>query len=127
LRLGAITKEMLEVYLKNIQVVDSKKHYQTNISIMRIDLQKQNWQEAIVWAKSKKKKIGILADKKIIEKFADQVDVTYILTENNDLNLASKKLFSGLRFLDRIELDLDIVFVQSFEGEALPLKARSFI
>ncbi|MDR1522272.1 MAG: threonylcarbamoyl-AMP synthase [Streptococcaceae bacterium] len=125
LRLGAITKEMLEVFFKKIQVVDNKKHYQSNALIMIINPQKQNWQKAFSWAKNKKKKIGLLADKKIIEKFTDQVNVTYILTENNDLNLASKKLFSGLRFLDKKELDLDIIFVQSFEGEGLALSYRN--
>ncbi|MDR0691397.1 MAG: threonylcarbamoyl-AMP synthase [Streptococcaceae bacterium] len=125
LRPGAITKEMLEVFLPNIQVLESKKHYKPNVSVAIIDPQKQGWQEGIFWAKRNGQKIGLLADKKIIEKFANQVDETCVLTENNDLNLAAKQLFSGLRKLDESKQPLDVIFVQTFEGEGLALAYRN--
>jgi len=127
LRSGAITKEMLEKFFPNLQVIENKKDYMPNVSIKIIDSKKQNWSDAIAWAKRKKKRIGLLTDKKIIEKFADNVHATYILTENNDINLAVKRLFAGLRKLDDNKQSLDIVFVQNFDGEGLALAYRNHL
>ncbi|MDR1473594.1 MAG: threonylcarbamoyl-AMP synthase [Lactobacillales bacterium] len=125
LRSGAITREMLEEFFPNLQVIKNKKHYMPNVSIIIINSQKQDWSDAIAWAKRKRKRIGLLTDKKIIEKFANHVHATYVLTENNDINLAVKRLFAGLRKLDKIKQSLDVVFVQSFDGEGLTLAYRN--
>ncbi|MDR0614707.1 MAG: threonylcarbamoyl-AMP synthase [Lactobacillales bacterium] len=127
LRSGVITKKMLEEFFPNLQVVENKKHYMPNVSIIIIDSQKQDWPDAIAWAKRKRKRIGLLTDKKIIERFANHVHVTYVLTENNDINLALRRLFAGLRKLDEIKQSLDVVFVQSFEGEGLALAYRNHL
>ncbi|MDR1012985.1 MAG: threonylcarbamoyl-AMP synthase [Lactobacillales bacterium] len=125
LRPGIITKEMLEVFLPNVQLLESKNHYRFNVSVVIIDQQKQNWQKAIAWAKDKKKKIGLLADREIIKKLIKQVDKAYVLTENNDLNLAAKRLFSGLRALNESRPFLDVIFAQNFPGEGLALAYRN--
>jgi len=133
LRPGAVTFEMLQKILPNVTVdkhlvaPDEKPkapgmkytHYSPEAQVLMIDFAKENWQEAIDWAKNQEKTIGLLADKSIIDQYQNQVSASYLLCEQENLTQATSRLFDGLRTLDEAHPKLDIIFAQSFEEKGL--------
>ena len=133
LRPGAITFEMLQELLPNVQVDQhlvceeetpkspgmKYKHYAPNAKVVMIDVKKENWQEAIDFALAKNYRIGLLADREITEQFSAKVTAVYSLSEYHNLKYATARLFDGLRKLDAVTPPLDIIFAQTFTERGL--------
>lgn len=131
LRPGVITKSQIEAVVGKVEydqhlVKESEtpkspgmkyKHYSPDVEVQMIDAQKENWQEAICYAKKQNKLIGLIADASILKKFQTQVDATYSLGEEHRMDQAMQHLFAGLRALDEKVPQLDIVYVQTFLEE----------
>jgi len=107
LRPGNITKEDLEaviqreVFIKeeeeNKETTDtSEKHYEPKVPVYIV---KSDWHKAI--DQMKDEKIAILANEKIVAKYQKEVTATFSLGAENDLNMASRRLFQGLRTLEQ--------------------------
>lgn len=131
LRPGVITKSQIEAVVGKVEydqhlVKESEtpkspgmkyKHYSPDVEVQMIDAQKENWQEAIRYAKNQNKLIGLIADASILKRFQTQVDATYSLGEEHQMDQAMQHLFAGLRALDEKVPQLDIVYVQTFSEE----------
>ena len=126
LRPGAITQEELadeigEVSVDQHILSESEapkapgmkyKHYSPETPVEMVDYQLNNWELAI--QHPNRQKIGILANDSIITAFGEGLSC-YSLTKNNVVEEAMTHLFSGLRYLDT--LDLDVILVQTFPEE----------
>ncbi|MDR3156921.1 MAG: threonylcarbamoyl-AMP synthase [Lactobacillales bacterium] len=126
LRSGAVTKEDLQEFFPNIKMAEKnfkkgKNPHLMPVPIVEVNSQEQDWEELITRARFEKRKIGLLASAEIVEKFIKKVDEHYVLTYKDDVKQASKNLFAGLRMLEEVRLNLDIIFVQTFTGNGLAL------
>lgn len=133
LRPGAVTKEALEqvigpVAYDNHLITGTTqpkapgmkyKHYAPNVTVILIDVEKQNWQEAIDAAKVSGKKVGLLAQEKIIQQYADQIDAGYALSQTGEIGESMQRLFDGLRSFDDLSSPVDVVYAETFKEEGL--------
>lgn len=128
LRPGAITKEDLEAVIGPVRY-DSHliqenqapkapgmkyKHYAPSIPVYMIDNQKQDWQEALDWAKEKRLRVGLLASQNKLDVYQTQADQTYCLSQEGDVVESMQQLFAGLRFFDAQTPKVDLLFVETF-------------
>lgn len=127
LRPGSVTQEMLskvvgEVLVDQHLVSENERpkapgmkyqHYAPNATVLMIDWQQNNWQEALAWAQSKGLHYGILASRKIIQEVGQEV-ISFELSETEDVAIASQRLFAGLRELDEHEEPLDVIFAETY-------------
>src|SRR5699024_8578842 len=61
-------------------------------------------------------KIGLLASEEVVEKYKTQVEATFSLCKENDVNAANQRLFNGLRTLEHSKAT--VLLVEAFsEGE----------
>lgn len=133
LRPGAVTKEQLEAVVGTV-LIDQHlieeneapkapgmkyKHYAPNAQVQMISREKRNWQEAIDWAKKQQLVIGLLASRSVLETFEEQVDATYLLSEQGLVEEATQELFAGLRFLDEDASQVAVIFVETFSEDGL--------
>lgn len=133
LRPGAVTKEQLEAVVGTV-LIDQHlieeneapkapgmkyKHYAPNAQVQMISREKRNWQEAIDWAKKQQLVIGLLASRSVLETFEEQVDASYLLSEQGLVEEATQELFAGLRFLDEDASQVAVIFVETFSEDGL--------
>ena len=95
------------------------RHYAPEVPVYMIDYEVQNWQEAIDWATSLGKRIGLLCSKELAQPFLKQVSEVFYLSENGDVKASMHQLFNGLRFFDDQTGGIDIVFVETFADEGI--------
>ncbi|MGX6961418.1 L-threonylcarbamoyladenylate synthase [Vagococcus xieshaowenii] len=133
LRPGAITPDDLKKVIDDVSVDQhllsetSKpkapgmkyRHYAPEVPVYMIDYRQQNWQEAITWAKSDNKKIGLLCSKELAHPFVEEVEHIFYLSQNSDVKESMHQLFNGLRYFDDKEGMIDIVFVETFADEGI--------
>jgi len=110
LRPGNITKKAIEntiqqeVFIKEEPAANkkaatsSKKHYEPKVPVYIVD---SDWEKAI--EQMKNEKIALLANEKIIEGYQEKVTTTFSLGPKNNIEVASKRLFQGLRTLEQSE------------------------
>lgn len=133
LRPGAVTKEDLEEIIGTVSydhhLVTGKeqpkapgmkyKHYAPNVPVVLIAADKQNWQEAIDAAKNAGKKVGLLAQKKILDAFSNQVDACYQLSHHGEIAESMQHLFDGLRYFDDLDESVDVLYAETFSETGL--------
>jgi len=127
LRPGNISKEAIEkvihqkVYFldeapsKNAKDLTNTKakHYEPTIPVYIV---KSDFEEAIREMTKHKKTIGLLASEEIVQKYENQVEATFSLCEGKDVNMANRRLFNGLRTLEKSKTN--VLLVEAFnEGE----------
>jgi len=110
LRPGNITKEAIEATIQQDVLIKEepeankkttttpKKHYEPEVPVYIVD---SAWKKAI--EQMKDEKIAILANEKIIEEYQGKVTTTFSLGPKNNVEMASKRLFQGLRTLEQSE------------------------
>lgn len=76
-----------------------------------------NWSELVSKLLKKEEKIGILASDRILDLYSNQVESTFSLGTEDDVNTASQMLYKGLRYFDNSEVT--VILVQSFEKKGL--------
>lgn len=125
LRPGAVTKQDLEKLLEEVRydphLVSEKerpkapgmkyKHYAPSVPVWIIPDDNQHWQAAVAWAKKENKKIGIYADQKRVNQLNQKTAASFSYGDKA-IELATKELFAGLRFLD--EEAIDLIFAPAF-------------
>lgn len=128
LRPGVVTQEMMseivgEVALDQHLITEKEtpkspgmkyQHYSPNARVLLIDWQKNDWQEALLWAQKNKWRVGVLASKEVLAYLRQQADAVFELSESDDVMTASQRLFAGLRALDEQEKAIDIIFAQTY-------------
>ena len=128
LRPGAITQEALSAvigpvtldpYLKEEQAQPKSpgmkyKHYAPEVEVQMIDWQNDNWAEALAWAATHNRQVGLLASQEIIATYGEQAGRVYPLSEGADVQAASQQLFAGLRELDQHQGEIDLIFAQTY-------------
>ncbi|MGY3750216.1 L-threonylcarbamoyladenylate synthase [Vagococcus acidifermentans] len=133
LRPGAITQEQLEAVIGEVRTAVQEvskdvqpkspgmkyKHYAPDTEVMMIDWQKNNWHEAVAWARRHGKKAGILAARRIIRSLDIPSSNVYELSDDGSVSQSMANLFAGLRELDSPDRNLDVIFVQTFPAEGL--------
>ena len=133
LRPGAITQHQLEQVIGVVDVdthlVDTSeipkapgmkyKHYSPKTEVIMIDHQLDNWQEAIDYYKSQKKRVAILANKEKSDVLTG-FNEFYELSKVADVKEAMKELFAGLRSLDNENCDIILseTYLEKDEGLA---------
>lgn len=109
LRPGNISKNAIEttidqpVYLKEEKKSENNgkdKHYEPKIPVFIVD---STWSEAIETMQGQDEKIGILANREIVEKFRGEGVASFSLGAPGDLKTANRTLFQGLRTLEQTE------------------------
>lgn len=132
LRPGAVTLEVLSDLVGEV-IVDQHlttgeapkapgmkyQHYSPNARVLMIDWQKNNWQEALDWARENQLSYGVLANGKIIKTL--QASTNYQLSEGQDVQKASQRLFAGLRALDEQKEPIAVIFAETYPEEGAGL------
>ncbi|MGO3731919.1 MAG: L-threonylcarbamoyladenylate synthase [Vagococcus sp.] len=127
LRPGAITKHQIESIIGQVTfdghlVTESEvpkapgmkyKHYSPDTTVQMIDDANNNWDQAITYYLDLNKKVGLLANKEIIQAYGSSCEC-YQLSETRDVRESMKHLFAGLRELDQLEDKLDIILVETY-------------
>ncbi|MBO0423573.1 L-threonylcarbamoyladenylate synthase [Enterococcus plantarum] len=130
LRPGAITKEQLEQVVGKVtldqHLITEKeapkapgmkyKHYSPDVPVWIIDGDKDVFDKAINWAKSKNQRIGLFASDRITSAFSTEVTAIFSFGEDT-VEQGTKLLFAGLRSLD--EQNIDVIFAQAFPESEL--------
>lgn len=130
LRPGAVTKEKLEevlgieIPLDKHLVKESEtpkspgmkyKHYSPDTPVLMI--RPADWNNALDWAKSNEKKVGLLATPKVAKRYESADRFVF---DENTIEAATRGLFSGLRALDE-EHKVDVIFAEVFPEDHLGL------
>ncbi|MBO0466629.1 threonylcarbamoyl-AMP synthase [Enterococcus plantarum] len=130
LRPGAITKEQLEQVVGKVtldqHLITEKeapkapgmkyKHYSPDVPVWIIDGDKDVFDKAINWAKSKNQRIGLFTSDRITSAFSTEVTAIFSFGEDT-VEQGTKLLFAGLRSLD--EQNIDVIFAQAFPESEL--------
>lgn len=127
LRPGNISKEAIEkvihrkvYFLEEAPSMNSKdsihtkeKHYEPTIPVFIVN---SSFEKAIQEMIKCEEKIGLLASEEVVEKYKTQVEATFSLCKENDVNTANQRLFNGLRTLEHSKAT--VLLVEAFsEGE----------
>lgn len=76
-----------------------------------------DWADTVAKLLKKGEKIGILASDDVLSQFQTEAIATYSLGAQSDITQASKRLYSGLRALDKTEVT--IILVQAYKKSGL--------
>ncbi len=99
------------------------KHYSPRAQVVLfkgpVDLVKDRIKHELVKMKNQGKKVGLLLPDEDLEELSNQNVKTVALGPEKDLATIARNLFSGMRELDRY--DLDIILVRSLDSEGLGL------
>ena len=76
-----------------------------------------DWAATVAKLLKKGEKIGILASDDVLSQFQTEAIATYSLGTQSDITQASKRLYSGLRALDKTEAT--IILVQAYKKSGL--------
>lgn len=131
LRPGAVTKEALSEVVGEVimdhHLINEKEtpkapgmkyqHYSPNARVLMIDWQKNNWQGALNWAQENKLNYGVLASRDILQTLQPRTVPYYQLSLSENVQMASQRLFAGLRDLDEQEEPLAVIFAQTYPEE----------
>src|SRR5699024_100910 len=127
LRPGNISKEAIEkvihrkvYFLEEPPSMNSKdsihtkeKHYEPTIPVLIVN---SSFEKTIQEMTKCEEKIGLLASEEVVEKYKTQVEATFSLCKENDVNAANQRLFNGLRTLEHSKAT--VLLVEAFsEGE----------
>ncbi|WP_298870023.1 L-threonylcarbamoyladenylate synthase [uncultured Psychrobacter sp.] len=134
LRPGATTKEALEKVIGTVYVdqhlISSDeapkapgmkyKHYSPNEPVIIVDGDSKVWEKAIETYQREGGKVGLLANQEILHRYQEKVSAVYSLGENNNINEASRLLYSGLRYFETTEATVILAqaYTQNGLGEA---------
>lgn len=115
LRPGGINKNQIEEVIgKKVLEKETKYSNQSETNHYRpmkpLYIVESSWEIAI--EKMKGKKIGILASEEIIRKYDHRVVKSYSLGQKNNIQLAGKLLFSGIRDLEKSKVT--VILVESY-------------
>ena len=127
LRPGAVTKGQIESVIGAIEVNQhvlseeekpkapgmKYKHYSPKTPVLMIDWEQENWQAAIDDYKQKNQRVGIMINDEMRTTLS-HYDEYFSLSKTRNVKDAMHGLFAGLRFLDDISPDLDIIFVETY-------------
>ena len=131
LRPGGITKAALEEKIGFVTVdqhlVSSNetpkapgmkyKHYSPNEPVIIVDGDERLWHSAIKHYQSFGEKIGLMASNEIITNLSKQGIEVFSLGEKDDIQMASHRLFAGLRHFEKTEAT--VILVQPYPETGL--------
>ncbi|MGY3766470.1 L-threonylcarbamoyladenylate synthase [Vagococcus vulneris] len=131
LRPGVITKEQIETEIGPVLIdkhlIDQQevpkspgmkyKHYSPDTPVIMIDtLSEKVWLDCVEKLSQHNKAIGILAHGDLVNKLYSSADVaTFKLSvDEKSVSEAAKNLFAGLRYLDRLKPNLDVILAEVY-------------
>ena len=131
LRPGLITQEQLMAVVGDIKLdqhlVDENEapkapgmkyqHYAPVTKVMMIDCHQPKWGAALKWANEEGLQVGLLANQQLINQYQGEFQVAYPLSQDNNVLVASKNLFSGLRALDELDPQLDLILAETYPDQ----------
>lgn len=131
LRPGAVTKEALTKVIGPVAIdqhlLSEKeapkapgmkyKHYSPDVPVWIVQNEPEAWCEAVEWAENQKKRVGLFAGEDIVSLFEANHQVECYSFGKNTVEQAARYLFSGLRALDKT--DIDVVFAPAFPETGL--------
>lgn len=131
LRPGLITQEQLMAVVGDVKLdqhlVDENEapkapgmkyqHYAPVTKVMMIDCHQPKWGAALKWANEEGLQVGLLANQQLINQYQGEFKVAYPLSQDNNVLMASKNLFSGLRELDELDPQLDLILAETYPDQ----------
>ncbi|MGO2100226.1 L-threonylcarbamoyladenylate synthase [Vagococcus salmoninarum] len=131
LRPGLITQEQLMAVVGDVKLdqhlVDENEapkapgmkyqHYAPVTKVMMIDCHQPKWGAALKWANEEGLQVGLLANQQLINQYQGEFKVAYPLSQDNNVLVASKNLFSGLRELDELDPQLDLILAETYPDQ----------
>lgn len=131
LRPGAITKEELEQVVGRLADPETAakdgeapkapgmkyQHYAPAQPVILIEGGAENWDVVIAKYRSEGKRIGILASEELLDRYRDEADAVYSLGAKAEPQLASQRLYAGLRYMD--EQSVQVILAEAYEKEGI--------
>lgn len=131
LRPGAITKEELEQVVGRLADTETAakdgeapkapgmkyQHYAPAQPVILIEGGAENWAAVIGKYRSEGKRIGILASEELIDRYRDEADAVYSLGAKAEPQIASQRLYAGLRYMD--EQSVEVILAEAYEKEGI--------
>lgn len=94
-------------------------HYSPDAKVLMMPADEKDWTAAVKKLVDQDKSVGVLASAEIIQGCGVDSQVSFELSQEDDISEASRQLFAGLRFLDEVVPKIDLILVQTYEDEGL--------